>query len=185
MLVAERPRPDRVSVVSTVGIGRRRIRSRRAGAYVGRGGALIVLLVVVVFACFFEIGRATEARSTAPTESSSLPAASPRVAVLVQLSTVPAIETLRGASRPAPAPSSSQPASTPAFLSAQAPAPAVSSAHRLSPPPPSIVSTPQEAPAQQVHSAPPPAAPSTGGSSGSKGGAAKPSSGGGTFESSG
>ena len=173
--------------MSTVGIDRRRIRTGRGGPSISPRGPLVVVSLAVVFACFFAIGRATDAGNTASTESSSLPAASLRVAVPVRLSAVPAIETLLAAPRPAPAPSSSQPASTLALSPAHAPAPEASRApQRLAQPAPSIASTPQEAPAQQVHSAAPPSVPSTNGSSHSEGGASKPSArGGGTFESSG
>ncbi len=187
MPVAERSQPDRVSVMSTVGIGRRRIRTGRAGPSISSRGPLILVSVAVVFICFFAIGRATGAGNATPTESSSLPVASLRVAVPVHLSAVPAIETLLPAPRLAPASSSSEPPSTPAFSLAHASAPAASTAPQPSPQPaPSIASTPQKAPAQQVHSPAPRSAPSTNGSSGGNGGASKPSpGGGGTFESSG
>jgi hypothetical protein len=185
--VAERPQSDRVSAMSTVGLERRRIRTGRAAAFISPRGPLVVVSVAVVFACFFAIGRATDSGSAAPTESSSLPAASLRVAIPVHLSAVPAIEALLAAPRLTPAPSSSQPPSTPAFSRARATAPAASRTQKPSlQPAPSIASTPQEAPVRQVRPAPPPSAPSTSRSTGGEGGASKRSSGGGgTFESSG
>jgi hypothetical protein len=170
--------------MSTLGIERRRIGARES---ISLRGPLIVASVVVVFACFFAIGRATVGGSATSTESSSLPGASGSVAVPARLSTVPAIEFPQAPQRLVAAPTSSRPSATPAFSPAQPLAPAPSRAPRPSPQPaPSVLSAPQEAPVQQVHPAAPQPVQSTSGSSGSGAGASKPSAGGGgTFESSG
>jgi uncharacterized membrane protein YgcG len=182
--------------MNTFGVSRQRYPAGGTSFGLDRRWMLAGAALIVVFACFFAIGRAT-AGSSRSEPTVALPVADVPAAVPVGLGAASAID-LASATRvvhhphpAAPAPEVAAPAaplthevSRAPLISHSAPAPAPAPAPRPAPAPaPAPVESHAPAPVE-THSAPAPSH-SSGGGGGSSSGGGGSSSGGGSFESSG
>lgn len=160
------------------------IRARSASPRIDPRLRMLVAGMIVVFACFFAVGRATDTSSPRAEALSSLTTTFSSVAIPLHLSGAPPIEIsiavraharATGRSRPIPIETASAPAQAAAHEVSPAPLRSSPSAQPVSPQPEKVSPSP-------AHVSPP----STNGSSGSGGGHSKPSAtGGGSFDSSG